>query len=166
MTSDLTFTILRLGYLALLWLVALGAISILRRDIFGTVVTPRGKGRKEVAERKRQSRKERRETRHSSVDTTPKNLLVTGGSLVGTLMPLGSTPIVIGRSPASTLVLEDEYASSRHARLAPDTTGNWWIEDLASRNGTTVDDERLTEPRQLAIGETIRIGQTTLELVR
>ena len=84
--------------------------------------------------------------------------------IVGTMLPLGEAPIVIGRSPACTLVLEDEYASSRHAALTPQSDG-WWIEDLSSRNGTFIDDERLNAPRQLKIGDVIRIGQTTLELV-
>ena len=48
MASDLAFTLLRLLYLLLLWAVALGAVSLLRQDIFGTVVTPRGAGRKEA----------------------------------------------------------------------------------------------------------------------
>ena len=61
-------------------------------------------------------------------------------------------------------MLEDEYASSRHAALTPQADG-WWIEDLSSRNGTFIDDERLMQPRQLRIGDIIRIGQTTLELV-
>ena len=100
MTSDLTFTLFRLGYLVLLWLLVLGAVSTLRRDIFGTVVTPRGKGRKD-ADRKR------RESRRSTHTSEPRNLLLTGGPLVGTIIPLGSTQIVIGRSPSSTLVLED-----------------------------------------------------------
>ena len=158
MTSDLTFTLFRLGYLVLLWLLVLGAVSTLRRDIFGTVVTPRGKGRKD-ADRKR------RESRRSTHTSEPRNLLLTGGPLVGTIIPLGSTQIVIGRSPSSTLVLEDEYASSQHARLPP-ADGRWWIEDLGSRNGTFVDDERLTSPRELNVGDIVRIGQTTLELVK
>ena len=158
MTSDLTFTLFRLGYLVLLWLLVLGAVSTLRRDIFGTVVTPRGKGRKD-ADRKR------RESRRSTHTSEPRNLLLTGGPLVGTIIPLGSTQIVIGRSPSSTLVLEDEYASSQHARLTP-ADGRWWIEDLGSRNGTYVDDERIVEPRLLTAGDIIRIGQTTLELVK
>ncbi len=158
MTSDLTFTLFRLGYLVLLWLLVLGAVANLRRDIFGTVVTPRGKGRKD-ADRKR------RESRRSKNTSDPRNLLLTGGPLVGTIIPLGSTPIVIGRSPSSTLVLEDEYASSQHARLTP-ADGHWWIEDLGSRNGTFVDDERLTTPRELNVGDIVRIGQTTLELVK
>lgn len=158
MTSDLTFTLFRLGYLVLLWLLVLGAVSTLRRDIFGTVVTPRGKGRKD-ADRKR------RESRRSTHTSEPRSLLLTGGPLVGTIIPLGSTQIVIGRSPSSTLVLEDEYASSQHARLTP-ADGRWWIEDLGSRNGTFVDDERLTSPRELNVGDIVRIGQTTLELVK
>ncbi len=160
MTSDLAFTVFRLGYLVLLWILVLGAVHTLRRDVFGTVVTPRGKGRREAGQRKRESKRER-----AGVDGSPRNLLLTGGPLVGTVLPLASSPIVIGRSPASTLVLEDEYASSRHARLQPSEQG-WWIEDLGSRNGTYVDDERLTEPRLLTLGDVVRIGQTTLELVR
>ncbi len=161
MISDLAFTVLRLGFLLLLWLLVLGAVNILKRDVFGTVVTPRGKGRKEADQRKRESKRRRNDT----LSDVPQSLLLTGGPLVGTILPLGTAPIVIGRSPASTLVLEDEYASGRHARLQPSEQG-WWIEDLGSRNGTFVDDERLSEPRLLRVGDVVRIGQTTLELVR
>ena len=136
MTTDLAFTVFRIGFLVLLWLLVLAAVNTLRRDIFGTVVTPRGKGRDKATSRRKAS----------------------------TMLPLGEAPIVIGRSPACTLVLEDEYASSRHAALTPQADG-WWIEDLSSRNGTFIDDERLMQPRQLRIGDIIRIGQTTLELV-
>ncbi len=162
MASDLAFTILRLAYLILLWVLALGAVAVLRQDIFGTVVTPRGKGRKQVDKHRAESKRKRR--RGSSGPATPTKLLITGGPLVGTSMKLGTADIVIGRSPASTLVLDDEYASSRHARLHRDDQG-WWIEDLGSTNGTFVDDERIAQPRQLTIGVNVRIGQTTLELV-
>ena len=148
------------------WLLVLAAVNTLRRDIFGTVVTPRGKGRDKATSRRKASREKRKDNkkRTSTNPLAPKDLLVTGGPLVGTMLPLGEAPIVIGRSPACTLVLEDEYASSRHAALTPQSDG-WWIEDLSSRNGTFIDDERLSSPRQLKIGDVIRIGQTTLELV-
>ncbi|MDC4233973.1 FHA domain-containing protein [Actinomyces sp. B33] len=166
MTSDLAFTLFRFGFLILLWLLVLAAVATLRRDVFGTVVTPRGKGRKEADERRRANRRARRAARvKGAAAAAPNTLLITGGPLVGTALPLGASPIVIGRSPACTLVLEDEYASSRHAALSPGSDG-WWIEDLSSRNGTFVDDERLTEPRPLKAGDIIRIGQTTLELVK
>lgn len=165
MISDLTFTVLRLSYLVLLWLLVLWAVHTLRRDIFGTVVTPRGRGRREAEKRQRDSRKAHA-TSGTAGEGGARSLLITGGPLVGTVMPLGASPVVIGRSPACNLVLEDEYASGQHARLAPDGAGTWWIEDLGSRNGTSVDDERLAQPRALAEGDIIRIGQTTLELVR
>lgn len=161
MTSDLAFTIFRFGYLILLWLMVFGAVSTLRRDIFGTVVTPRGKGQRAADEKRRASRKAAQQPQ----PTGPTSLLITGGPLVGTTMPLGTAPIVIGRSPASGLVLEDEYASGRHAQLYS-RDGSWWVEDMGSRNGTYVDDERIVGPRQLQAGTTVRIGQTTLELVR
>lgn len=161
MTSDLAFNVFRLGYLLLLWVMVFGAVAVLKRDIFGTVVTPRGKGRKSADKRRRQSRR----NRASDAQDAPQSLLITGGPLVGMILPLSNSPITIGRSPSSSLVLEDEYASSRHARLSPGNDG-WWIEDLGSRNGTFVDDERLGEPRPLPLGTTVRIGQTTLELVR
>ena len=166
MTTDLAFTVFRIGFLVLLWLLVLAAVNTLRRDIFGTVVTPRGKGRDKAASRRKASRTRRKETKRTSTNPLmPKDLLVTGGPLVGTMLPLGEAPHRHPAAPpACTLVLEDEYASSRHAALTPQADG-WWIEDLSSRNGTFIDDERLMQPRQLRIGDIIRIGQTTLELV-
>ena len=72
--------------------------------------------------------------------------------------------MLCGRSPACTGGLGDEYASGRAAALTPQADGGG-SEDLSSRNGTFMDDERLSQPRQLKIGDVIRIGQTTLELV-
>ena len=51
--------------------------------------------------------------------------------------PLGSAPITIGRAPDSTLVIDDEYASARHARLFQHE-GQWVAEDLGSTNGTWI----------------------------
>ena len=157
MASDLAFNVFRLAYLLLLWVLVLGSVSVLRRDIFGTVITPRGKGRSVKGQKRR-----REEAR--SKPTQPTSLLITGGPLAGTTMRLGSADMIIGRSPTSTLVIDDDYASSRHARLHSQQ-GQWWIEDLGSTNGTFVDDERLARPRALNLGDNVRIGQTTLELV-
>lgn len=166
MNTDLAFTVFRFGFLILLWLLVLGAVNTLRHDIFGTVVTPRGKGQREADQRRRKDRHDRKAARKKGIDSqAPQHLLLTGGPLVGTVIPLGTNPITIGRSPACNLVLEDEYASSQHAALSPSAEG-WFIEDLSSRNGTFVDDERLTRPQLLKAGDVIRIGQTTLELVR
>ena len=163
MKSDLAFSVFRVGYLALLWLMVLAAVSTLRRDIFGTVVTPRGKGRRTADKRRKKSQKARKD--RASDELIPRSLLITGGPLVGMTLTLGSAQITIGRSPNCIMVLEDEYVSGQHAMLSPQD-GEWVIEDLGSRNGTFVDDERITQPTVVHPGTTIRIGQTTLELVR
>ncbi|MDO4665544.1 MAG: FHA domain-containing protein [Actinomycetaceae bacterium] len=155
MTSELTVTVIRLGYLVLLWVFVFAALTTLQRDLWGTIVTPRGKGIPRREERKGKK----------NPAAHPTHLLVTEGSLVGTTMPLGASAIVIGRSPSCTLVIDDSYASSTHARIFRDQD-TWYVEDMRSTNGTFVDGERITSARKVGPGITIRIGQTCLELVR
>ncbi|AOZ71887.1 hypothetical protein BK816_00115 [Boudabousia tangfeifanii] len=186
MSNELLVTIVRLGYLALLWLMVLACLSVLRRDIFGTVVTPRGRGRNQAKLSRREQKaaakaqaaeanteKPKRSTTLPGMPGTfptpdtegPLRLIVTGGPLAGTSLPLGSAPLVIGRAPDCTLVLDDSYASSHHARLYP-TAECWMLEDLSSTNGTYIDDERVVEARRLCPGIRFRVGQTTMEIGR
>lgn len=153
--SELAFTLLRLGYLLLLWLMVAGAVMVVYRDIYGTVVTPRGAGR-----RKAKPRKSRGKSGRSHQPTT---LVVTEGPLTGSTLQLAGSAIYVGRSPACTLVLEDDYASGQHARIYPDGD-SWWVEDLGSTNGTVVAGNRISAPTALQPGQAIRIGQTILEL--
>jgi pSer/pThr/pTyr-binding forkhead associated (FHA) protein len=83
--------------------------------------------------------------------------------LAGTSLPLSNAAVTVGRAAGSTLVLDDDYASSQHARLVP-RDGIWLIEDLGSTNGTYLDGERITEPTPVPAGARIRVGQTSLEL--
>src|SRR5690625_2335492 len=156
--TELAITLLRLSYLALLWIFVIGALVVLRRDIFGTRVTRRagGSGRS----RQPPARSGQRPARG-----TPTRLVVTEGPLTGTTLPLGPSAVVVGRSPAATLVLDDDYSSGRHARFFP-KDGAWWVEDLGSTNGTFVQDRRLTQPVRLAAGTPVRVGQTVIELQR
>lgn len=168
MASELAVTLIRFGFLVLLWLFIFLIIGIMRRDIFGTVVTSRGKGRTPIkkplpAEEEVPFAAPRSGTIPAAAQ--PVRLVITGGSLSGTTLPLGSSPIIIGRSPACTLVLDDSYASSQHARIYQ-SDGSWWVEDLRSTNGTFVGGERVVSPRQLGPGIQVRIGETILELTR
>ena len=95
----------------------------------------------------------------------PQRLLVTGGSLTGTSIGLTDQQITIGRADDATLVLSDDYASSRHARLFPQN-GQWVVEDLGSTNGTYLDRQKVTQPTPVPAGVPIRIGKTVLELRR
>ena len=75
----------------------------------------------------------------------------------------GST--TIGRSVECELRLDDTYVSQQHARIF-DRSGNWYVEDLGSTNGTCVNDQRLVAPAMLTPGDKIRIGTTIVELRR
>ena len=68
-------------------------------------------------------------------------------------------------SPAddSTLVLDDDYASTRHARIAPQGD-DWYVEDLGSTNGTYLDRAKVTGPTRVPLGAPVRIGKTVIEL--
>ena len=90
-------------------------------------------------------------------------LVVTEGPLAGTSLPLRSTGLLIGRNPECALVLDDDYASGRHCRIAQGPDG-WYVEDLGSTNGTFLGRQKLTSPQPLEIGSTLRIGKTVLEL--
>ena len=92
-------------------------------------------------------------------------LVVTEGALAGTTIGLGQDPITLGRADDSTLVLTDDYASSRHARLVPGD-GAWLVEDLGSTNGTYLGDAKVVRPTPVPLARPIRIGKTVLELRR
>jgi pSer/pThr/pTyr-binding forkhead associated (FHA) protein len=69
--------------------------------------------------------------------------------------------VSIGRDPASDCHLIDETVSANHAKLSYHHS-NWWIEDLASKNGTYLNQENADEPLVLTSGDQIRCGQVVL----
>ena len=158
--SELTLTLLRLGYLALLWLLVLSVVAVLRRDLFGTRITRRATAGGAPA-----PATPPRASRSSEGAPLPRQLVVTQGSLKGTTITLGQAPILIGRAPECTLVLEDDYASSRHARLSLQQ-GTWMVEDLGSTNGTFLGRNRVQGALPVPPGSPVRIGRTVLELRR
>lgn len=94
----------------------------------------------------------------------PQQLLVTAGPLAGSRMNLNNQrEITIGRADDSAFVLNDDYASGNHARLVS-RDGEWFLEDLDSRNGTFLNGQRVDAPEKLEPGMEIRIGRTTLRL--
>jgi hypothetical protein len=75
-------------------------------------------------------------------------------------LELTHEPLTVGRGPLNDLqLLEDDFASGRHALFDPRRDG-LWIEDLGSTNGTFVNGVRLTSSRRLAPGDIVRIGET------
>jgi pSer/pThr/pTyr-binding forkhead associated (FHA) protein len=165
--SDLALTVLRFAFLAALWLGVVAIVLVLRRDLAAPKEArpqaPRPAGLPAPSAPPVPPQPKSRVPRSTPV--VPRRLSVIEGELAGTVVPLGNTPITVGRAADSTLVLKDDYASSRHARFFA-SDGQWIVEDLGSTNGTWIDRTRITGPTVLRVGSQVRIGRTTLQLQR
>lgn len=162
--NALELTLIRIGFLAVLWLFVIAAVGVVRTDLFGQVTQRR---RRATAPMRQLAPRAPREPARPprAARAVPQHLTVTAGALAGTTLGLTDQQITIGRADDATLVLTDDYASTRHARLFPQD-GQWLVEDLGSTNGTYLDRQKVTEPTPVPIGVPIRIGKTVLELRR
>ena len=152
MGSALVVGLVKYGLLALLWLFVIVIVRTIRADLSGrpaqsgspprtaAAAPPGGKGR-----------------------SAAKRLVVTEGALRGTTVTLDGSPVTLGRAHDSTLVLTDDYASSKHAQLVPGD-GAWLVEDLGSTNGTYLGPSKVSRPTRVPLGTPIRIGKTVMEL--
>ena len=155
--SELTLFLIRIAYLAILWIFVLSAISVIRSDMFGARVPEAARGaepRGTRAARPRPPPKRR---------GCPTHVLVTEGSNVGQRAELEHAPILIGRGSDAAIKLDDDYVSTRHARIAA-CGDQWFVEDLGSTNGTYIGTVRITQPTTITLGTQVRIGKTILEL--
>ena len=152
--QGLVLQLTRAGFLLLLWLFIFSVLRILRNDIYapsGSVMVRRGLPLRGSRSTARQGR------------TAARYLVVTEGALAGTRITLGSQPVLIGRADDSTLVLTDDYASTRHARRSQ-RGADWYVEDLGSTNGTYLDRAKVTTAVRVPLGMPVHIGKTAIEL--
>lgn len=159
MNSALALQIMRFGFLALLWLFVFASIRVIRGDL-------RASGQTRVATpppARRRGSKSARSEAPPQPPRGPSQLVVTEGGLRGTRIGLTGAPVLIGRANDSTLVLTDDYASTRHARISLQD-GMWVVEDLGSTNGTYLGQRKLDGPVPMEVGVPLRIGKTVLEL--
>ncbi len=92
--------------LMLLWVFIWSVLRILKTDIYGADrrgdAAPGARGR----------------SRRASAPYAARHLVVTEGALTGARITLSEQPVLIGKRRRPTLVLTDDYASTRHARLS------------------------------------------------
>lgn len=149
MLQGLVLQLTRAGFLALLWLFVLAALRVVRSDLYAVSGLRAALPQRRAAQNK--------------LGKAARQMIVTHGALTGTRISLDGRPILIGRADDSTLVLDDDFASTRHARLSF-TAGDWFVEDLGSTNGTYLDRAKVTGPTRVPLGVPIRIGKTVIEL--
>jgi hypothetical protein len=75
------------------------------------------------------------------------------------LLPITS----LGRAPTNTIPIDDTFASSEHAVVAM-RSGQWWLEDRKSRNGTTLNGMPVTQAIIVTDGDIIGIGKMRFRL--
>jgi pSer/pThr/pTyr-binding forkhead associated (FHA) protein len=89
-------------------------------------------------------------------------LVICNGDLEGKSFLLDRPVLTIGRGSESDIVIKDASISRRHAQFLQQNNGDY-VQDLASRNGTKVNNEPLNAPRLLQKGDTICLGSICLE---
>lgn len=147
--------LLKIGFLVLLYLFLWKIVRTASRDLRtpqeSFVLAPQQVRKAKAAERRASGR-----------------LVVAGDGGDGrteTVYEVDSAAVTVGRGPGNDIALEDDFASTFHARVEARPDGVW-VEDVGSTNGTAVNGIRLTAPRKLVPGDVIRIGETDFRFER
>ncbi|MEO5663092.1 MAG: FHA domain-containing protein, partial [Nocardioides sp.] len=142
--SELTLFLIRFAFLAILWIFVLSAVSVIRSDMFGARVPETARG----AAPARGKAKAKAPTKRRG---SPTHLIVIEGDNTGARAELADQPLLIGRGSDAAIKLDDDYVSTRHARVAA-SGDEWFVEDLGSTNGTYVGTVRITQPTTIGLG--------------
>ena len=181
--SELTYLILKFGFLALMWVFVFVVVYALRSDLFGQSV------RRLVAPAKVDSAASDAPVvfdtmpagapvaaagpvrSSSGIDLGNRDsreatrLVITAGAKEGLEIDLPEEQLTIGRSSDAGLIIRDDYTSSHHARLLKWPNG-WVVQDLDSTNGSFLDGARVHTPTYVPLHTPVTIGTTTFELRR
>jgi hypothetical protein len=155
--SEIALTVIKVLYLALLWLFILSVVSVIRTDLFGRTVQSSDPQARELESPPPPPKRTKRPRGE------PRALVVTQGSRTGQSAALADGVILIGRGADCQIILDDDYVSTRHARVVSGENGVY-LEDLGSTNGSYVNGQRITAPTTITMSDTIRIGKTVLKL--
>ncbi|MFW6599029.1 FHA domain-containing protein FhaB/FipA [Propionibacteriaceae bacterium Y2011] len=156
--SEIAVTLIKVLFLAMLWIFILSVASVIRSDMFGRAVPAGDLPQPELAEAPKSGKRLRRRDRGH-----PQRFGITNGVQAGTTADLADGTVLIGRSADCQLILEDDYVSTRHARVVAGDSG-FYVEDLGSTNGTYVNGQRITQPTTIGLADTVRIGRTIMRL--
>ncbi len=149
--SDLIAATLKIVFLALLWLFIGIIADVIRKDLFGRKVKASDLPPAEPVPTRR------------GASRAPTRFAITQGAQQGLSVPIA--PVInLGRTADSTILLEDDYASSRHAQLTQQNAETWLVTDLQSTNGTYLNGKLVTEPTPMTVDDILRIGRTMMRL--
>jgi pSer/pThr/pTyr-binding forkhead associated (FHA) protein len=163
--SELALFLVRIGFVAVLWIFILSLLSVIRADLYG---------RRVISKIARQNAPKLASAGIAGSVASlgiedanvfePTQISVLTGRTAGTAVQIdGKRELLIGRSTGCDMVLSDEFASNTHAKLVL-VGEDWVLQDLSSTNGTFLEGKKVTTPQTIRAGMTIRIGTTNFEL--
>ncbi|MGL5248102.1 MAG: FHA domain-containing protein FhaB/FipA [Brooklawnia sp.] len=160
--STLLLASLKVAFLLLMWVFILFVVNTIRADLFGRRVT---KEELVAADERASSIRQGGLRRRKGGKSPPTKVAITTGRASGTsaTLPEVGQEIILGRASACELDVDDDYASSRHAKIWHDDEG-FVVEDLASTNGTYVNGQQISQPTRINVGDVIRIGRSQMQL--
>jgi hypothetical protein len=166
--SELALFIVRLGFVAVLWIFVFSIISVIRADLFGQKVVSRvaAANAPEVVSAPVGNTAPFASAPNlvsEPTGSTATKLVIIEGDKTGQMVRLERREITLGRSPDSDLIVDDEYASTHHAKLIL-INNDWLIQDLNSTNGTYLDGSRVGTPAVVKLNTPVRVGKTVFEL--
>jgi hypothetical protein len=146
--SELALTLLRMGFLALLWIFIYSILRLMRQDL---------------------NRVDSKYSTKSAISPNDLSKSRTGAKVNKVVVITEELEkeyelrdgMSFGRSYDASIQIEDDYASSKHAQMKLEN-GSWIYEDLGSTNGSWQDRKRITGPIRIKRGTTIKIGNTEL----
>lgn len=137
--------LLRIGVVALLYLVVLQVVGVARRDLRRIAVAPAGAA--------------------SGRPIVGHLIVVDSGStplLPGSRLDLEAVT-TLGRSPTNSVPLESTYISTEHTRVIY-RDRSLWVEDLGSKNGTYVNGKRITGAVAVRPNDILQVGDVKFKI--
>ncbi|HAM14752.1 MAG TPA: hypothetical protein DCP91_02590 [Eggerthellaceae bacterium] len=95
------------------------------------------------------------------IPSTGDTVTVHSGNDRGRVFDLPARDMTVGRDASADIVVDDLKVSREHARLTY-SGGAWSVLDLGSSNGTYLNGQRVAGQQQVANGDKIKLGDTTL----
>jgi phosphoserine phosphatase RsbU/P len=92
-------------------------------------------------------------------------LQVLKGSRPGQVLELRGERMIVGRHPNCLLVLDNVAVSRHHAQIL-ESHGNYYLEDLRSRNGTYLNGTKITGRTELHESDEIKVCEVVLRFHR
>lgn len=91
-------------------------------------------------------------------------VVIVDGPRTGARFPLKDGTNIIGRAPGNEIRLDDQSVSRQHAEISKTESG-WFVKDLGSKNGTTVNGQPITDSVGIGHKDVVKTGIYVIRLI-